>query len=144
MKWNAEGIDLVQMNDMARGMVKHMDIQFTEIDDSGLVASMPVNENSQQPFGILHGGATATLAETVGSFASYLLVKDQGKASVGMEINAQHLRSVKNGKIHAKAEAVHLGRKIHVWDIRVKDDKNRLIAICKLTNMIIDKPNNER
>lgn len=138
MEWIKEEIDLEQINALARGMVKHMDIRFTVADAEGLTASMPVNEQSVQPFGILHGGATATLAETVGSFASYILVKDDGKSSVGMEINAQHLRSVKEGSVHAKAVPVHLGRKIHVWDIRVTDDQKRLIAICKLTNMIID------
>ena len=138
MSWINEEIDLNVMNSMARGMVKHLDIEFTAIDEEGITASMPVSEKAQQPFGILHGGATAALAETVGSFASYLIVKNDGKTSVGMEINAQHLRSVTEGSVHAKAVPVHLGRKIHVWDIRVTDDKERLIAICKLTNMIID------
>ncbi|NND95366.1 MAG: hotdog fold thioesterase [Flavobacteriales bacterium] len=142
MTWSIENIDLKQANELASGMVKHLDITFTEVDKNGLTASMPVDDRTIQPFGVLHGGATAALAETVGSFASHLIVMSQGKTSIGMEINAQHLRSVRSGRVHAKAEPVHLGRKIHVWDIRVKDDDNRLIAICKLTNMIIDKIEN--
>ncbi len=138
MAWIEEELDLAQINALARGMVKHMGIVFTAVDDEGLTASMPVEESSHQPFGILHGGATATLAETVGSFASYALVHKQGKHTVGMEVTAQHLRSVKAGHIHAKALPVHVGRKVHVWDIRVKDDAERLIALCKLTVMVID------
>ncbi|NNC83577.1 MAG: hotdog fold thioesterase [Flavobacteriales bacterium] len=137
-----EDIDLDIVNGLSKGMVKHLDIVFTDLDDTGLTARMPVVEETQQPFGILHGGATAALAETVGSFASYLLVRHDKKTSVGMEINAQHLRSVRNGFVHAKALPVHLGRKIHVWDIRVTDDSERLVAICKLTNMIIDTSEN--
>jgi len=138
MAWIEEKIDLNQINALAQGMVKHMGITFTAVDDDGLTASMPVEDRSHQPFGILHGGATATLAETVGSFASYVLVQKEGKQTVGMEVTAQHLRAVRTGDIHAKAVPVHIGRKIHVWDIRVKDDEERLIALCKLTVMVID------
>lgn len=138
MAWIEEEIDLNQINALAKGMVNHMGITFTSVDDEGLTASMPVEDRSHQPFGILHGGATATLAETVGSFASYALVHKKGKQTVGMEVTAQHLRSVRSGHIHAKAVPVHIGRKIHVWDIRVKDDDERLIALCKLTVMVVE------
>ena len=138
MAWIKDKLDLEQINSLARGMVKHMGIVFTDVDDEGLTASMPVEDRSHQPFGLLHGGATATLAETVGSFASYALVHKEGKQTVGMEVTAQHLRGVRSGTIHAKAIPVHLGRKIHVWDIRVKDDEDRLVALCKLTVMVID------
>ncbi|MCL4143661.1 UNVERIFIED_CONTAM: hypothetical protein GTU68_063756 [Idotea baltica] len=138
MSWIKEKIDLDHINSLAKGMVKHMDISFTAIDDEGLTASMPVDERSHQPFGLLHGGATAALAETVGSFASYALVHKEGKQTVGVEVTAQHLRAVRSGHVHAKALPVHIGRKIHVWDIRVKDDEERLIALCKLTVMVVD------
>lgn len=138
MSWIEEELDLDVINSMASNMLKHLDIRFTKSDDEGLTASMPVDHRTQQPFGLLHGGATATLAETVGSFASYLLVHKEEKNTVGMEVTAQHLRAVRSGHIHAKAVPVHIGRKVHVWDIRVKDDEERLIALCKLTVMVVE------
>jgi 1,4-dihydroxy-2-naphthoyl-CoA hydrolase len=97
---------------------------------------MPVDERTHQPFGLLHGGATATLAETVGSFASYLTVDKKKEITVGVEVTAQHLRSAKSGFVYAKAIPVHLGRVLHVWDIRVKNEEDKLIALCKLSVMV--------
>ena len=135
MWYNGE-IDLTQVNAMANGMVKHLGIEFTAIDDDGLTARMPVDIRTHQPFGLLHGGATATLAETVGSFASYLAVDRETEFTVGVEVTAQHIRSVRTGFVYAKAIPVHLGSILHVWDIRVKDEEDRLIALCKLSVMV--------
>jgi 1,4-dihydroxy-2-naphthoyl-CoA hydrolase len=134
--WFDKEIDLAQINARANGMIKHLGIEFTAIDDESLTARMPVDERTHQPFGLLHGGATATLAETVGSFASYLTVDKKKEITVGVEVTAQHLRSAKSGFVYAKAIPVHLGRVLHVWDIRVKNEEDKLIALCKLSVMV--------
>jgi 1,4-dihydroxy-2-naphthoyl-CoA hydrolase len=134
--WFKKDIDIAEVNKMATGMVKHLGIEFTEIDAEGLSAKMSVEERTHQPFGLLHGGATAALAETVGSFASYLTVDHEKEFTVGIEVTAQHLKSVRSGFVHAKAYPVRLGKILHVWDIRVRDDEGQLIALCKLSVMV--------
>ncbi len=118
---------------------EHLDIRFGVNGEGRLQASMPVDERTHQPMGLLHGGATAALAETLGSIGSALLIDLSKNASVGLEITANHLRSVRSGRVTATAELVHQGRTTHVWDIRVHDDAGKLSAICRLTNMIIDR-----
>lgn len=135
--WFNEGIDLQSLNGFNTGLAAHLGIRITGIDDTGMEADMPVDERTCQPFGILHGGATAALAETVGSFASFLTIDPDNFRTVGMEIHAQHLRSVSSGMVFARAEPIHLGRKVQVWSIRVTDEDKRLIAICKLNVMVI-------
>ncbi len=134
--WFKKEIEIDHVNKMATGMVKHLGIEFTEIDEEGLTARMPVEERTHQPFGVLHGGATAALAETVGSFASYLTVDHEKEFTVGIEITAQHLKSVRSGYVYAKAYPVRLGKILHVWDIRVRDEEGQLIAWCKLSVMV--------
>lgn len=123
----------------ANTLVEHLDIRFGVDGDGRLQASMPVDERTHQPMGLLHGGATAALAETLGSVGSALLIDLRTQATVGMEITANHLRGVKEGRVTATGELVHQGNKTHVWDIRVHDEAGRFIAICRLTNMIIDR-----
>jgi 1,4-dihydroxy-2-naphthoyl-CoA hydrolase len=134
--WFDTDIDLARINATANGMIKHLGIEFTAIDERSLTARMPVDERTHQPFGLLHGGATATLAETVGSFASYLTVDREKEFTVGVEITAQHIRSARSGFVYAKAIPVHLGRILHVWDIRVNNEEDKLIALCKLSVMV--------
>ena len=134
--WFDTDIDLARINATANGMIKHLGIEFTAIDEGSLTARMPVDERTHQPFGLLHGGATATLAETVGSFASYLTVDREKEFTVGVEITAQHIRSARSGFVYAKAIPVHLGRILHVWDIRVNNEEDKLIALCKLSVMV--------
>jgi 1,4-dihydroxy-2-naphthoyl-CoA hydrolase len=116
-----------------------LDIEFTDIGDNHLTARMPVNEKTRQPYGILHGGASVVLAETVGSVASYLVV-DHGKfLTVGQEINANHLRAVREGFVTATCTPLHIGGGSHVWDIRLKDDQGRLTCVSRLTVAVLSK-----
>ncbi|HNR56132.1 MAG TPA: hotdog fold thioesterase [Flavobacteriales bacterium] len=123
----------------ANTLVEHLDIRFGVDAEGRLQASMPVDKRTHQPMGLLHGGATASLAETLGSVGTALLIDLKTQATVGMEITANHLRGVKAGRVTATGELVHQGNRTHVWDIRVHDEPGRLIAICRLTNMIIDR-----
>jgi uncharacterized protein (TIGR00369 family) len=120
-------------------LVEHLDIRFGLDEEGRLQASMPVDKRTHQPMGLLHGGATAALAETLGSFGSYLLIDPRTQATVGVEVNANHLRGVREGRVTATGELVHRGRTTHVWDIRVHDDSGALCAICRLTNLIIER-----
>ena len=120
-------------------LIKTLDIKFTELGEDYLVASMPVNERVYQPDGVLHGGATFALAETVGSVASYLFAKTDDQIVRGIEMSGNHLRSVSSGNVHAKAESIHKGRTTQIWQIRVTDDEDQLISLLKLTTIILPK-----
>lgn len=114
-------------------------IEFTVVEDDALYARMPVNERTRQPMGILHGGASVVLAETIGSVASYYVIDPKIYVAVGMEINANHLRPVREGFVHAVCKPVHLGKSSHVWDIRLMDDQKRPVCISRLTVAIVEK-----
>ena len=114
-------------------------IEFTAVEDDALYARMPVNERTRQPMGILHGGASVVLAETIGSVASYYVIDPQIYVAVGMEINANHLRPVREGFVNAVCKPVHLGKSSHVWDIRLMDDQKRPVCISRLTVAIVEK-----
>ena len=116
-----------------RGLLKTLGIKFTDVGNDFLTASMPVNEKVYQPDGILHGGATVALAETVGSAAVAVLTKNSNLTIRGIEINANHIKSVKNGTVIATAKPIHLGKTIQLWEIRTVDEENQLISISKLT-----------
>lgn len=120
-------------------MMEHLDIVFTEIGKSHLTASMPVDNRTSQPMGILHGGASLALAESVGSAASNLIIDHSTSYCVGMEINGNHLKSVTSGRVHARAEAIHIGRRSHIWDIKITDDSKRLVCVSRLTVAVIEK-----
>lgn len=119
-------------------LVEHLGIDVCEVGDDYLVASMPVDHRTHQPMGILHGGASIALAETVGSIAANLAV-DENHYCVGLEVNGNHLRPVTSGKVFARATAVHLGRKTQVWDIRIKNDNEQDVCISRLTMAVIKK-----
>lgn len=102
-------------------------------------ATMPVGPAVHQPMGLLHGGATAALAESLGSCGSFLLIDAATQAVVGIEVNVNHLKGVRSGRVTATGTLVHQGRSTHVWDIRVTDDTGALVAVCRLTNLIITK-----
>ena len=116
-----------------KGLLKTLEIKFTDVGDDFLTATMPVNEKVYQPDGILHGGATVALAETVGSAAVAVLTKNSNLTIRGIEINANHIKSVKNGTVIATAKPIHLGKTIQLWEIRTVDEENQLISISKLT-----------
>ncbi len=117
----------------------HIGIEFTEIGEDYLMAKMPVDSRTHQPFGILHGGASAVLAETLGSVASTLCLPDvQKQTAVGLEINVNHLRSVRSGFVFGKATPVRIGRSVHVWNIEITDEAGLLTAVSRLTTVIKD------
>ena len=120
-------------------IANHLGIEFTEIGTDYITARMPVDERTHQPFGILHGGASVVLAETLGSIASFLCLPDPEKQhAVGLEINANHLRPVKQGFVYGTVRSIHLGRTTHIWDIRITNEENKLVCISRLTVAIVN------
>ena len=131
---------LIRLNKMCENTLNEtLDIKYTDLGEGFLVATMPVNSKVHQPDGILNGGATMALAESVGSPTSMLAI-DLDKYSVrGIEFSANHLRSVKKGIVTATAKIIHKGKTIHLVEIKVEDDRGRLISMCKITNYILAK-----
>lgn len=120
-------------------MTKLLDIKATAITADTLTCTMPITDNVRQPYGILHGGASVVLAESIGSIASNLIVDPDKYMGVGLEINANHLRPGKNGLLRAQCTALHIGLKTHVWDIKIFNDRSQLLCISRLTVAIIRK-----
>jgi len=114
-------------------------IEFVDVGVDFVTAKMPVNSAVHQPYGILHGGATAALAETVGSCASALFVDTKTKIIKGIELSVNHLKSKKEGTVFGIAKPIHKGRTTHLWEIKVVDENEQLISICKITNIVLDK-----
>jgi 1,4-dihydroxy-2-naphthoyl-CoA hydrolase len=126
----------------ARGrgsMPGNLGIRFTEVGPDFLRATMPVDERTRQPFGLLHGGASVTLAETVGSIASMLCVDTERYMCVGQEINANHLRGVASGSVTASARPFHLGNRSHVWHIEIRDERDSLVCVSRLTMAVVER-----
>jgi len=121
-------------------IVEGIGIEFTEIGDDFVTARMPVDKRTHQIHGILHGGASCVLAETIGSFASLMLVDQEKNYAVGSQISVNHLRPVKDGFVHAVCKPVHLGKSKHVWDILIESDQGKLVAKCELTCAVVNKP----
>lgn len=113
-------------------------IEVLELSKGRVVATMPVDHRTHQPLGLLHGGASVALAETVASMGGWLLVADEGKAVVGQEINANHLRSVRSGKVKGIGECLYQGKTSQVWEIRIFDEKNRMTCISRCTLAVIE------
>ena len=120
-------------------MGEHIGIELTEIGDNYLKARMPVDNRTRQPYGLLHGGASAALAETLGSIASALVIDQSQYDCVGLEINANHIRGVKEGYVFGTAIPLHIGRSTHVWDIKINDQREKLVCVSRLTVAIIGK-----
>ena len=116
-----------------------LEIEFVDVGEDFLAARMPVTQKVYQPEGILHGGATVALAETVGSAAVAVFNRDPGVITRGIEISANHVKSVKEGYVTGTARPIHLGRTTQLWEIKVTDDDNDLISLCKLTTITLDK-----
>ena len=114
-----------------------LNIRFEAFDDESITASMAVDARTHQPYGLLHGGASVVLAESLGSTASYLCIDTQQFYCVGLEVNANHLRGLRSGRVTAVARAVHLGRTTHVWDIRLSGDDGKTSCISRLTMAIV-------
>lgn len=122
-------------------MSETLGMKFIEIGDNYLKISMPVDERTKQPYGLLHGGASVALAETVGSVASALVIDHTKHLCVGLEINANHVRSAREGLVIGTCTPVHLGASTHVWDIKIHDEKGHLICISRLTVAILKREN---
>lgn len=114
-------------------------IVITEIGEGYVEATMPVDQRTHQPFGILHGGASAALAETLGSFGSHYLVDKEGGICVGVDLNINHIKSKRDGVVTGRAKIIHRGRSLHVWSIEIVDESNQLIAISRITVMVKQK-----
>lgn len=127
-------------NDVSKNtLMQTLGIVFTAIGDDFLQAQMPVTSKVHQPAGLLHGGASVALAESVGSFASHLFIDINKYEIRGLEISANHLKSVKEGIVTATARPVHKGKTTHLWEIKITDEDNNLISLCKLTNILLPK-----
>ncbi|TAF73413.1 MAG: hotdog fold thioesterase [Bacteroidetes bacterium] len=120
-------------------ITKHLGIVYTEIGKDFLSGKMPVDERTKQPLGLLHGGASVVLAESLGSLASNLCVDRTKYYCVGIEINANHVKSATSGWVFGKATAVHIGKKTHIWDIRIKNENEELVCISRLTVAVMEK-----
>jgi uncharacterized protein (TIGR00369 family) len=132
MIWKKQ-LTLEQLNQRNQNtLASHLHMSVVELGNDYLVVSMPVNQQTHQPMGLLHGGASVALAETAGSIASNIAV-DNEHFCVGMEINANHIKAVRNGKVFAKATPLHLGKTSHVWEIRITDERQQLVCISRLT-----------
>ena len=120
-------------------MTSTIGIEITDIGDDFICGKMPVDERTIQPFGLLHGGASATLAETLGSIAGGIKVYQNNETVVGIEINANHLKSARDGWVYGKATPIRIGRKIQVWNIEITNESNDLICVSRLTLAVIQK-----
>lgn len=139
MIW-AKEFSLEDLNGRPKGHIGEvMEIEFTEITPDSLSARMPVNEKTRQPYGILHGGASVVLAETLGSVASNLVINSEKYIGVGLEVNANHLRPVKSGYVTGICTPIHIGGKTHVWDIKLYDQRGKMTCVSRLTVAIIPK-----
>ena len=121
-------------------MGSHLGMEFTEIGADFLKGRMPVDDRTRQPYGLLHGGASAAFAETLGSVASAMVIDPSKFICVGLEINANHVRGVREGFVYGTASPLHIGASTHVWDIRIVDERDKLVCISRLTVAILKRP----
>jgi 1,4-dihydroxy-2-naphthoyl-CoA hydrolase len=131
---------ITEINNLCKNtLIDHLGIEITEAKEGFIVARMPVDKRTIQPMKLLHGGATMALAETIGSVGSYIMVDNTKFDVVGIEINGNHIGNTKAAYVIATANIIHKGQKTHVWDIRINDEFNNPISICRLTVMVVDK-----
>ncbi len=124
---------------ISQSIEKQLGIEFTEVGTDYLCARMPVDHRTKQPFGLLHGGASVVLAETLGSAAANSCIDNTQQHCVGLEINANHIRSVSEGYVYGRATAIHLGKTTQIWEIRITNEEGKLVCISRLTMAILDK-----
>ncbi|KAF1013356.1 MAG: putative esterase [Stenotrophomonas maltophilia] len=133
-----DAVSIDALNTLSRGtLIEHLGIHFTAAGDDLVQARMPVDERTRQPYGILHGGASVVLAETLGSSAGNLCVDTSKQVCAGLEINANHVRAVRAGSVTGTARALHVGRSTHLWDIRIEDEQGRLVCSSRLTLAVV-------
>ncbi len=133
-------IDIAEANALRRdSLIEHLGIVFTAAGDDWLRATMPVDARTRQPFGLLHGGASVVLAETLGSMAGGYCVDPVTQGVVGLEINANHLRAVREGTVTGTARALHVGRSTQVWEIRIENDEGKPVCVSRLTLAVVPR-----
>jgi 1,4-dihydroxy-2-naphthoyl-CoA hydrolase len=138
--WFNPAITVAQINALGHNtMGDFLGIEITDTGDNFLKARMPVNERTRQPYGMLHGGASAVLAETLGSVASALVIDPQQFICVGLEINANHIKGVRDGYVYGTVLPLHIGGSTHVWEIRIVDSQEMLVCVSRLTVAILKK-----
>lgn len=131
---------LKMCNDFCRNtLMDTLEIVYIDAGEDFLTATMPVNPRVHQPMGLLHGGATVALAESVGSAASLLHINPEITEVRGIEISANHLRAKRDGVVTGTAKLLHKGRSLHLWEIRITDENNKLVSLCKITNMVMPR-----
>jgi 1,4-dihydroxy-2-naphthoyl-CoA hydrolase len=135
-----KGVTVAQLNQLSSNtLVSHLGIFFTDVGADYLVARMPVDHRTHQPLGLLHGGASVALAETLGSVAAHLCVDPAKQYCVGLEINANHIKGIRTGFVNGKSTPIHIGKKTQVWEIRITNDEGELICVSRITMAVIDK-----
>ena len=138
--WHKKDLTLQDFEGLGRNtMGDHIGIRFSELGENYLKATMPVDERTKQPYGLLHGGASVALAETLGSVASALVIDTDNFICVGQEINANHIRGVRSGYVTGITHPIHLGASSHVWEIKIYDEAEKLVCISRLTVAILKK-----
>jgi uncharacterized protein (TIGR00369 family) len=131
---------LKRFNDRCENtLMETLDIEYVDVGEGFLTAKMPVTSKVHQPYGQLHGGATAALAETVGSAASHFFIDSKNQLINGIELTINHVKSKRDGEVFATARNIHKGRSTHLWEVRIVDEEGNLISICKMTNIILEK-----
>ena len=140
MIWK-KNMTLPQLNETSRdNLAEHLGIEFVELGKDYLKARMPVDNRTRQPEGRLHGGASVALAETVGSISAWMCVDSETKTVVGLEINANHIRSISGGFVTAESRPLHLGKTTQIWEIKILNEENKLVCVSRLTVANIDSP----
>lgn len=137
-----EGITLEVLNNQSKNtMLEHLGIEFTAIGPDYLEAKMPVDKRTHQPYGLLHGGASVALAESLGSMAAACCIDGEKQFCVGLDINANHVKGVKTGVVKGITKPIHIGKKTQVWEIRITNEKDELVCISRITMAVLDKLN---
>lgn len=137
-----KGVTIEAVNQMCQNtLVDHLGIEVIELGEDYLVAKMPVDQRTHQPMGLLHGGASVVLAETIGSIAASLTVNQKLQHCVGLEVNANHVKSVRSGHVFGRTKSIHLGKRTQVWEINITNEQDELICTSRLTMAVIDKKN---
>ena len=135
-----ENLTPAHLNKISQGtLLTHLEIEFIEIGENYIVAKMPVKDKTSQPMGILHGGASVSLAESIGSAGSYMMIDPKKESAIGLEINANHVGSAREGYVYGKGILVHKGKTTHIWNIEIRNGHEKLISLCRLTVMILKK-----
>ena len=136
---NREHIKQKMNMDLNETLASAIGLEITEVNDRQVCGKIPVDHRTMQPFGLLHGGASVALAETLGSIAGNMKVNSDVEMAVGIEINANHIKSVKKGWVHGKATPLKIGRRIQVWEIKIVNDDDELISVSRLTLAVVPK-----